>query len=260
MKKVIATFTLLLCLLLISLNTIAANDNLEVKDKNGTTVNIEELKKSLNYQTTIDRYSIDKLLDYANIQQMDKKLIDFVKPWNDLISLSATATTYGCAWPYSAINTASPNCYGYAMAFNFALNPGDLSNPNGALPPGYTQSQIRSYFDVNNIANNVVADLQKLYRTARFITSATSTISSSERRIAVRTGMHDFDGDGSILQEYGEADYHFMLQHSNGDWSEKHGSNPSINDGQINPSTFSWNAAGYSNYYNSATVYIAVSN
>ena len=63
MKKVIATFALLLCLVLTSLSTIAANNNLKVKDKKGASVKIEELKKSLNYQTTIDRYSIDKLLD-----------------------------------------------------------------------------------------------------------------------------------------------------------------------------------------------------
>ena len=66
------------------------------------------------------------------------------------------------------------------------------------LLPDYTQSQIRSYFDVKNIANNVIGNLQKLYRTAKFISSATSTISSSELRLAVRTGMHDFDGDGRI--------------------------------------------------------------
>lgn len=39
---------------------------------------------------------------------------------------------------------------------------------------------------------------------------------------------------------------------------EKHGQMPSINDGNIDPSTFSWDLGSYKNFYNSATVYLAV--
>jgi hypothetical protein len=90
------------------------------------------------------------------------------------------------------------------------------------------------------------------------LSSRTAAINSEEHRIALRVGWHDYNKNGHVDLATNEADYHFMVQTSTGGWAEKHGQQPSINDGAINPSTFSWDLGSYKNFYTSATVYLAV--
>ncbi len=60
-----------------------------------------------------------------------------------------------------------------------------------------------------------------------------------------------------IAQNNGKTeDFHFMLQHSNGEWSHKIGSEASQNLGMINPSTYEWQWSKRN--YNVGTVYFAV--
>ncbi len=59
-------------------------------------------------------------------------------------------------------------------------------------------------------------------------------------------------------------DYHFLLQNSDGTWSDKPGSSPSRKLWNIDPTTYYWNlmyadgTVAKSNFYNSNTIYIAV--
>ena len=95
----------------------------------------------------------------------------------------------------------------------------------------------------------VLDDAKADGRSMRIIDSYDSPINPNEYRIALRSG---------------EADYHFMLQHSDGSWSHKPSSLPSRLIAGDNPSEIAWD--GYAktgrvicnNYYNSKTVYFAV--
>ena len=95
----------------------------------------------------------------------------------------------------------------------------------------------------------------------RIINSYNSPIEDNEYRIALRTG---------------EADYHFMVQHNDGTWSHKPGFLPTRLITGENPSVIPWDAPTYvmymlydqmiivetdpvPNYYNSKTIYFAVS-
>ena len=77
-----------------------------------------------------------------------------------------------------------------------------------------------------------------------------------EFRIAFRVACHK---KSTIFGEQIEfADFHFMLQHSDGTWSHKMGSLPSEYLGKINPSTYQWLSSDGRYDYNEGTVYFAV--
>ena len=99
----------------------------------------------------------------------------------------------------------------------------------------------------------VLDDAKADGRAMRIIDSYDSPINENEYRIALRTALRP-----------GSEDYHFMLQHSDGSWSHKPGTLPSrLIDGD-NPSEITWDAPSmiegltFVNYYNSKTVYFAV--
>lgn len=155
---------------------------------------------------------------------------------------------FGAASSYSHSDSTDYNCYAYALGENQWKYVG--GSPDAVKD-----------FDVNNVAGMVLLDAQKDGRAMRVINSHNSLIGSNEYRIALRTGV---------------ADYHFMVQHSNGSWSHKPGfCSTRLIDG-TNPSVISWDMpevdsyllyssgiikeTGYiHNYYDSETIYFAVS-
>ena len=162
----------------------------------------------------------------------------------------------GSALPISEIGAASPyipsksrdfNCYAYVLGEEHWKNVGGSSNA------------IDDY-DVDKVAEMVLADAQRDGRKIRIIDSYDSPIESYEYRIALRTGVND---------------YHFMMQHCDGTWSHKPGFCKTRLIYDANPSVASWDAPKISelwallgviketdfepNYYDSKTIYFAVS-
>ena len=153
-----------------------------------------------------------------------------------LLSGCAAKTDYGAASTYKPTTSTKYNCYAYAL--------GETEWKYVGGSPDAVQD-----FSVENVAQMVLDDAKADGRSMRIIDSYDSPINPNEYRIALRTG---------------EADYHFMLQHSDGSWSHKPSSLPSRLIAGDNPSEIAWD--GYAktgrvicnNYYNSKTVYFAV--
>ena len=153
-----------------------------------------------------------------------------------LLSGCAAKTDYGAASTYKPTTSTKYNCYAYAL--------GETEWKYVGGSPDAVQD-----FSVANVAQMVLDDAKADGRSMRIIDSYDSPINPNEYRIALRTG---------------EADYHFMLQHSDGSWSHKPSSLPSRLIAGDNPSEIAWD--GYAktgrvicnNYYNSKTVYFAV--
>ncbi len=248
------------CLLLLSMVLILFTNSFPVLAEPGS-VSLSENYQTISAPSTIDM----RFVNFTPAPDLTKSRAMIMQARNlqasstyFSASLMATSSTYGAAWAYTKVSSTSINCYGYAARYAWWLNPGDISSYSGGLPANATQTQIRNYFTVNNIANKVITDLGRSGRSARIINNGLSTISSTEYRIAVRTGIHDINGDNYINLLAGEADYHFMLQHSNGSWSSKAGSTASVNLGAISPRTYRWDLGTYQGYYDSATIYLAV--
>ncbi|NEW04889.1 hypothetical protein GK047_02500 [Paenibacillus sp. SYP-B3998] len=136
----------------------------------------------------------------------------------------------------------------------WALNPGDGDGVSNVNDAGY-------FTNINYTAGLIVNDgnYNQLYLkdSWRILSSRTAAINSDEHRIAFRVGWIDTNKNGKVDISSDLVDYHFMVQNDTGKWSEKHGQQASINTGITDPSSFSWNLGSYSNFYNSATVYIA---
>ena len=163
---------------------------------------------------------------------------------------SCTTKGTGGAVAYTAVNTIEPNCYGYAL------------QRSEAKYIGGEDKKINNY-DVDILADVVMEEVKDVGRSIRKIDSYDSPIKRTEYRIAFRTG---------------EEDYHFMMQNSDGTWSHKPGVAKSrLIDGE-NPEVVAWDKIAIDkyawdtygdviedpsrtipNYYNSHTVYFAVS-
>ena len=157
-----------------------------------------------------------------------------------LLSGCAAKTDCGAASPYKPTTSREYNCYAYALGeteWKF------VGGREGAVQD----------FSVENVAQMVLDDAKADGRAMRIIDSYDSPINANEYRIALRTALRP-----------GSEDYHFMLQHSDGSWSHKPGTLSSrLIDGD-NPSEITWDAPSmiegltFVNYYNSKTVYFAV--
>ena len=153
-----------------------------------------------------------------------------------LLSGCAAKTDYGEASTYKPTTSTKYNCYAYAL--------GETEWKYVGGSPDAVQD-----FSVENVAQMVLDDAKADGRSMRIIDSYDSPINPNEYRIALRTS---------------EADYHFMLQHSDGSWSHKSSSLPSRLIAGDNPSEIAWD--GYAktgrvicnNYHDSKTVYFAV--
>lgn len=231
----------------------------------GQTVDSDYLKSFMNFRLDIDRVGLQRELNKLKAANLLKEAQEKINPMihvNQATLLSSSL--YGNAKPYRIENSSLVNCYGYSQWLSWWLNPGDIAYP---AAPGYltTQARIDDYFkNVNCCAYRAIEDCAPVYyyfKGARTITGPTAAISVSEHRIALRTGWIDYDGDQHVdLSPFPEADYHWMVQNSDGTWAEKHGSQPSQNLYNVNPSTISWNLGTITGFYNSATVYLAVNN
>ena len=164
-------------------------------------------------------------------------------------------SNYGAASKYRNIQggTATPNCYAYAIELASALNPGQKS---GKSP---------RFNNVKEVAKAVIADLKALGRSARIIDGPNASIKSNEYRIAVRCGTRKYSYNYATRTYYysnkfGNYDYHFMVQTSDGRWAEKHGTggNSILHDFGENPANLSWDLANLSEYYDSKIIYLAV--
>ncbi len=157
------------------------------------------------------------------------------------------AVNVGAATPYIPSDSLNYNCYAHAL--------GEVEWKYVGGSPGAVED-----FSVDNVAEMVLLDAQRDGRTMRIIDSFDSQIANNEYRIALRTG---------------ESDYHFMVQHSDGSWSHKPGFCSTRLISGENPSVISWDAPQVDsillyyygvvkevdsvyNYYNSKTIYFAV--
>lgn len=215
-------------------------DNTIIMDEKGNKATLGELKKMTN---VILPDNPNKYGDQSSIQ---------MTPVSDFATL--LTSEYGNAWLYTAVNSASINCYGYAVNVPWAWNPGDGDNKSNVYDPKY-------FTDVNYTSSLVVSDgnSNPLYLKSPWkkLSSRTAAVTAEEHRIAFRVGWIDANNNGVVDLNADLVDYHFMLQNSTGKWSEKHGQQPSINTAISDPSAFSWDLGTYKNFYNSSTVYIA---
>ena len=166
----------------------------------------------------------------ANIRQWSYCVNDF---W-----VLEEATTTGSAKAYRQVNNININCLGYALERN-------------DMPP-LTMSygeQVQSVF----------TRLENLIET---------TMNRNCRQLSGKDDLVHSTREYKIAMRVGPADYHFMVQTNTGGWAHKQGGCNSRNAGMINPSTYDWKAptaydSNYNviaerSYYNSETIYFAV--
>jgi hypothetical protein len=216
-------------------------DNTIVIDEEGNQFTVGELKAKTNVV----------LPDSPNANVTPNITIQLA-PHNDIVKPLASA--YGNAWPYSAVTSVSVNCYGYSVKAPFFWNPGDGDGVSNVYDTGYfTNPSVGAALVVKDGNTN------SLYFKPgwKILSSRTAAVTDEEHRIAYRVGWIDINGNGKVDIGTDIVDFHFMLQNSTGNWSEKHGKSASINTNISDPSTFSWDLDGYKNFYNSSTVYIA---
>lgn len=87
-------------------------DNTIIMDEEGNQFTLGELKAQTN---VILPGSPDQVIETPNITIQ-------LAPHNDMVKPMASA--YGNAWPYYAVTTTAPNCYGYVLKIPWAWNPG----------------------------------------------------------------------------------------------------------------------------------------
>lgn len=148
----------------------------------------------------------------------------------------------GAAWPYISKTGSTPNCYGYALGINNAIDPGT-----------YSGSTIQEGASVSTLVTKVQNDMVSAFGGAgREISAYNATIYSYEWRVACRTGSAMIHSGSAYIEVW---DYHFMLESSDKGWCHKQGSSPSAYLGNINPSNYTWDSSGF---YNSVTKYLAL--
>ena len=151
---------------------------------------------------------------------------------------------YGAAKPYTRTDDTKFNCLAYALGETEWRNITGYDGTNS---------------DVYAVAELLFSDLHSAGYSVRMLQFNNSPIYDDEVRIAMRIG---------------ESDFHFMVQHNDGTWSHKPGATHSRLATGMNPSEMSWDQPKVSivllllniyyetyteNYYNSPTVYFAIS-
>lgn len=119
-------------------------------------------------------------------------------------------TPYGAAQEYEPTDSMQYNCFAYAL---------------GETEQYYIEDKPIENINILKATVMTIKRVKSMGRSIRVISSYDSPISDNEYRIALRTG---------------EADYHFMVQHSDGTWSHKPGSLKSRLIDGANPSVVSW--------------------
>ncbi len=155
---------------------------------------------------------------------------------------------YGSAPSYRNITYGEPNCYGYALNLNIAVQPGDYG---GRIP--------KDYSNVYDVGKSIEKDLKAMGRTIRVIKGPKAKINKNEYRIALRVGTKPLVNQMTGKKFY---DYHFMIQTRNGYWAEKHGWRLTVlhNEKQgLNPNNISWDIdEKHKGYYDSDIIYYAI--
>ena len=210
--------------------------------------------------TVVDSDNIDHSIPVIEIEELDDlaAIINASSSVHLYKENTCSRSPYGGAKPYTQNNSSNVNCYGYAGEFFWFISPGDIHFYHG------------SPFDTNSTISEVADWVQWDYnrdefRACRSISSATSSVSSVEWRMALRIGKAYIYYNGAY---YLFADFHFMKQTNTGYWAHKPGSAPSMLTSITNPSTANWHLYGYdsngnftiliNNFYNSTTKYFAV--
>ncbi len=143
----------------------------------------------------------------------------------------------------------SVNCYGFAIGIAAFLQIGVSS---GRLPAKVN--------DVFIMADSIEADLVALGYKFRRLSGMDAKLYNDEIKIAFRVGIEPYKYttvDDKVIPVY---DFHFMVLTKSGQWAHKSGQMPSVlfEQGQ-NPENISWNYKEVNNYYNSTTIYFAIS-
>ena len=102
---------------------------------------------------------------------------------------------------------------------------------------------------VQSVASKVQSDVALRNRTIRVIDGPYGHINDDEYRFCMRVGSHP----GYL------PDYHFWLQTSTGEWCDKAGwFNAATSKDDVNPTNEIWNMGTYYNFYDSDTIYFAI--
>lgn len=195
-----------------------------------------------------------------DVSEFVDNYLESLTGWEDSNSSTILASSaYGDAPAYHQENSTTINCYGYAADFNWWINPGDIYYTYG--------SQFTDGSTVDDVAYWVQQDFHRAGgRPIREISSATSSINSTERRIVTQVGEHNVY-DAATGTTFHITDYHFMRQTNTGRWAHKPGGTPSMNTSITNPS-FAWDLYGTTSsgnvvvvvagFYDSGTIYLAI--
>lgn len=140
---------------------------------------------------------------------------------------------FGNGGEYRQVNSGDPNCFGYALFLNQAVNP--------------KLSSIDSH-TTEDFSDRFAAIINMYAVSCRRIASHTAPINSNEYRMAVRA-PNGLDGIHN---------YHVIYQLSDGTWAGKDATAPSKHFGRTNPSTTPamWSNNAYSP--SAGTIYFAV--
>jgi len=134
----------------------------------------------------------------------------------------------------SDLQNSTQNCYTYATGLE-----------NHGADPGYNSGhKLSNNFSVDELKDNVIADLNNVGRRAREVSGPNSYLNPDEYMIAMRIT------ENPILFT---RDYHFMMRDDDGVWSEKKGLYSS-NKVMWTPESF----GAWSPRMNSKTVYLAI--
>lgn len=147
----------------------------------------------------------------------------------------------GAAAAYRVAAYGEPRCFSYAL---------EISNsPQISLSIFDTVDTFYEYQVYPYITNT-------LGRSCRKLTSQYSSVGSNEYRVAMRVGIHEIVLSDTELGY--DFDYHFVVQTSSGGWAHKQGLYASEYLGLINLNTHSWDQGSKVNFYDSDTIYFAV--
>lgn len=170
----------------------------------------------------------------ANIQIWEYMGVDQQKWYFEPVSNGAAAA-------YRVAAYGEPRCFSYAL---------EISNsPQISLSIFDTVDTFYEYQVYPYITNT-------LGRSCRKLTSQYSSVGSNEYRVAMRVGIHEIVLSDTELGY--DFDYHFVVQTSSGGWAHKQGLYASEYLGLINLNTHSWDQGSKVNFYDSDTIYFAV--
>lgn len=150
---------------------------------------------------------------------------------------------YGAAKPYMEVTTHVTNCYNYAL--------GLVKDSDPTYEPGYyyylenkdsEEKKEINYADIDDVAKRVVKDMEAYGGDGYILKGLDEPLKdNSYRRIALR------------LCYWEMRDYHFLVQHSDGSWSDKFVGEPSHPFEGDTPETDNWHGK-----YTGAIKYIAI--